>query len=111
MSLQPWQRANILAAANYLRELKTAGSGNVRTDVLQQGLLEVLDPARRIARLQREMAAAAKAAAIGGQERRAGRERRRIDRRKVSLGRAEGDRRQAGRDRRRGADRRGERRS
>jgi hypothetical protein len=105
MSLQPWQRANILAAANYLRELGAATSGG-RPEVIHQGLLEVLDPARRVTRLQREMALAAKAAATMGQERRAGRDRRQSDRRKTNLGRAAGERR-AGFDRRSGTDRRG----
>jgi hypothetical protein len=107
MSLQPWQRANILAAANYLRELGAATSGG-RPEVIHQGLLEVLDPARRITRLQREMAIAAKAAATMGQERRAGRNRRQNDhdRRKRNLGHAFGERR-AGFDRRSGTDRRG----
>jgi hypothetical protein len=104
MSLQPWQRANILAAANYLRELGASSSGG-RPAVIHLGLLEVLDPARRVTRIQREMASAAKAAANMGQERRAGRDRRHNDRRKVNLGRADGDRRTGG-DRRAGADRR-----
>jgi hypothetical protein len=103
MSLQPWQRANILAAANYLRELGATKSGG-RPEVIHQGLLEVLDPARRVTRLQREMASAAKAAA-SMHERRAGRDRRHNDRRKTDLGRADGDRRND-RDRRAGADRR-----
>jgi hypothetical protein len=104
MSLQPWQRANILAAANYLRDLAAKTSGG-RSGVIHQGLLEVLDPARRVTRLQREMANAAKAAATTGQERRAGRDRRLTDRRKRNVGRAAGDRR-ASAERRSGADRR-----
>jgi hypothetical protein len=105
MSLQPWQRANILAAANYVREVNAAGSGDTRTAAIHQGLLEVLDPARRVARLQREMAAAAKAAAGADQERRGGRERRHSDRRGGNIGRPAGDRR-ASRERRAGRDRR-----
>jgi hypothetical protein len=104
MSLQPWQRANILAAANYLRELGAAPSGGRRPDVIHQGLLEVLDPARRVTRLQREMASAAKAAANMGQERRM-RDRRQGDRRKRNLGRAAGERRDRA-ERRSGTDRR-----
>jgi hypothetical protein len=103
MSLQPWQRANILAAANYLRELGARASGG-RPELIHQGLLEVLDPARRVTRLQREMATAAKAAATMGQERRM-RDRRLSDRRKSNLGRAAGNRR-AGSERRSGTDRR-----
>jgi hypothetical protein len=104
MSLQPWQRANILAAAKYLRELGALSSGG-RPELIHQLLLEVLDPARRVTRLQREMANAAKAAATTGQERRAGRDRRLSDRRTINLGRAAGERR-AGSERRTGADRR-----
>jgi hypothetical protein len=104
MSLQPWQRANILAAANYLRELR-APTSDGRPEVIHQGLLEVLDPARRVTRLQREMASAAKAAANMGQERRLGRDRRQGDRRKRNLGRAAGERR-ASAQRRSGTDRR-----
>jgi hypothetical protein len=104
MSLQPWQRANILAAANYLRELGAVTSGG-RPEVIHQGLLEVLDPARRVTRLQREMASAAKAAANMGQERRFGRDRRLGDRRKRNVGRAAGERR-ASSERRSGTDRR-----
>jgi hypothetical protein len=108
MSLQPWQRANILAAANYLRELHASDPPGARTEAIQQGLLEVLDPARRVARLQREMATAAKAAATVGQERRDARERRQKDRRQANLGPPQGERR-AGKERRSGADRRGPR--
>jgi len=106
MSLQPWQRANILAAANYLRELNASGPASARIEAIHQGLLEVLDPARRVARLQREMAKAAKAAATTGQERRAGRDRRQNDRRQVNLGSAQGERR-TGKERRSGTERRG----
>ncbi|MGH9145447.1 MAG: hypothetical protein ACRD1Q_01965, partial [Vicinamibacterales bacterium] len=74
-------------------------------EVIHQGLLEVLDPARRVTRLQREMAIAAKAAATMGQERRLGRDRRQDDRRKRNLGRAAGERR-ASAQRRSGTDRR-----
>ena len=106
MSLQPWQRANILAAANYLRDLKASGTATDRSEAIYQGLLETLDPARRVARLQREMASATQAAATTGQERRRGIDRRReSDRRKANLGRPQGERRTA-RDRRTGADRR-----
>lgn len=108
MSLQPWQRANILAAANYLREQSTSGPASARTGAIHQGLLDVLDPARRVARLQREMAKAVKAAATMGQERRDARERRQKDRRQVNLGGPQGERR-AGQERRSGADRRGPR--
>lgn len=110
MTLHPWQRANILAAANYLRDLSGSGAGTPRTEAIHQGLLEVLDPARRVARLQRELAGAAHAAARTGQDRRAGRDRRHNDRRKANLGPPNGERR-TGRDRRSGSERRGARRA
>jgi hypothetical protein len=69
-----------------------------------EGLLEVLEPTRRVARQQREMADAAKAAARI-REQRSGRERRAAERRKVSLGApAAGERRRT--ERRSGRDRR-----
>ena len=55
-----WQRANVQAAANYLRERIAAGapgSEDVRSKAIYEGLLDVLDPARRTARVQRESAA------------------------------------------------------
>ena len=58
----PWQRANIQAAASYLRERISKGDDDRRTKAIYEGLLEVLDPTRRATRVQREMAAAAKAA-------------------------------------------------
>ena len=106
MTLHPWQRANILAAANYLKDLGASSRGTTRGEAIYQGLLEVLDPARHVARLQREMASAAKAAANMGQDRRAGKDRRRrSDRRVVNLGWPKGERR-TGTDRRSGSDRR-----
>jgi hypothetical protein len=105
MSLQPWQRANILAAANYLRDLNVAGTATERSEAIYQGLLETLDPSRRVARVQREMASATKAAAESGQERRRGSERRRSDRRQANMARPSEDRR-TGRDRRTRAERR-----
>lgn len=104
MSIEAWQRANILAAANYLKA--TGATGDARAQALCQGLLEVLEPGRRLARQQREAAQAAKLAAFAGRDRRATDRRRSSDRRKRSLGRPEGERR-SGLDRRTGQDRRG----
>lgn len=101
-----WQRANIQAAAIYLRERIVSGEGDIRTRAVYEGLLDVLDPARRTARLQREAAQAAQAAVVvkAARERRAG-ERRKADRRKVNQGSPTGvERRKA--DRRSGQDRR-----
>jgi hypothetical protein len=105
MTLHPWQRANILAAASYLRDLSAAGAGTPRTEAIHQGLLEVLDPARRVVRLQRELAGAAQAAGRTGQDRRGAKDRRQNDRRKANLGPPNGERR-TGKDRRTGRERR-----
>ena len=57
-----WQQANIQAAAAYLRERIAAARRDARTKAVYEGLLEVLDPPRRAAGMQRESAQAAKAA-------------------------------------------------
>ncbi|MSO55516.1 MAG: hypothetical protein EXQ55_01120 [Acidobacteria bacterium] len=105
MTLTPWQRASILAALNYLKDLARVGK-DARAEVLTQGRLEVLEPARRTIRLQREAAQAASAAGASGRERRTGRDRRAMaDRRSQQLPLSGTDRR-TGRDRR-AANRRG----
>ena len=101
-----WQRANVLAAAQYLRDILQRIPDDAKARVIYEGLLEVLEPARRARRQQQVMATAA-SAAVPIRERRSGRERRLgIDRRKVNPGppggvehRKEG--RRSGRDRRR----------
>ncbi len=106
----PWQRANIQAAASYLRERIAQGAADPKTKVIYEGLLDVLDPTRRATRVQREMAAAAKAAATVqlNRERREQDERRRLaDRRRMNLGSPTGAERRraerrAGRERRQG---------
>ena len=50
------------------------------------GLLEVLDPARRTVRLQKELSEATRKAALTPRAERRGKERRASDRRKVNLG-------------------------
>ena len=103
MTLNPWQRANILAAINYLKEL---GRGkDPKAETLAQGLSEVLEPARRAIRLQREAAQAAAASASAGTERRRNADRRQKDRRQRQVP-FEGPDRRRGTDRR-AADRRG----
>jgi hypothetical protein len=106
-----WQRANIQAAASYLRERIAAGVTDPRTKAVYEGLLEVLDPARRVTRMQREAASAAQAAVTvkPARERRATSDRRsrQPDRRQVNLGSPTGVERRSGRDRRAGRDRRG----
>lgn len=95
-----WQRANVLAVAAYLREIMSREPDNVRVTALYEGLLEVLDPPRRVLRQQRELA---KATAVEKQERRAIERRTGQDRRQRDL------RVPAELDRRSGLDRRAER--
>jgi hypothetical protein len=102
-----WQRANIQLAAAYLREV-LAKAADPRAKAAYEGLLDVLDPARRTARLQRERAAVAAAVPVqAARERRAVHERRAIDRRKANLGSPTGEERRRT-ERRRGRDRRNE---
>jgi hypothetical protein len=81
MTLTPWQRANIYAALNYLKDLGRVGQ-NPQAQGLAQGLMEVLEPSRRTIRLQREAAQAVTAGARNGREQRKGERRRTPDRRK-----------------------------
>lgn len=104
-----WQRANIQAAASYLRERISAGASDAKTKAVYEGLLDVLEPARRATRLQREAAIAAQAAATvkPARERRTKAQRRSMrDRRLHNLGSPAGVERRGG-DRRSGRDRRG----
>ena len=92
----------------YLRERIAEGANDPKTKAIYEGLLEVLDPPRRATRIQRELAAAAKAAVMvkAAAERRAADERRRLaDRRKQNLGSPTGAERRRG-ERRAGRDRR-----
>jgi hypothetical protein len=87
----------------------TQGTIDAKTKTVYEGLLEVLDPTRRAARVQRELSTAAKAAVTvqANRERRAAAERRRLeDRRKQNLGSPTGTERRAGAERRAGRDRR-----
>lgn len=104
-----WQRANVQAAAAYLRERIGAGANDPRTRAVYEGLLEVLDPNRRTIRLQREAALAAAAAVTvpTNRDRRATPERRtNSDRRTINYGSPTGFERRRGIDRRSGQDRR-----
>lgn len=102
--LQGWQREAILKAASFIREKY----GNPPTDpnarVAHDGLLEVLDPARRTVRLQKEMSEATRKAALTEKTERRAKERRGGDRRKQNLGPPSGwpERRGTGQERRRG---------
>jgi hypothetical protein len=105
-----WQQANIQAAAAYLRDRLAAGATDTRTRSIYEGLLDVLDPSRRAARLRREVAETAKAVPVQtNRERRARSERRVADRRTVDLGPPDGVERRSGPERRRSRDRRSER--
>jgi hypothetical protein len=98
-----WQRANVHAAAAYLREVLAREPGNVRARALYTGLLEVLEPTRRVMRMQRELT---NATALAGHERRARERRSGDDRRQhdvTGLGELE---RRTGVDRRTGIERR-----
>ena len=105
-----WQQTNLQAAATYLRERIAADAGDARTKAIYEGLLEVIDPTRRAARLQREMAGAAKSAAAAAikaeRDRRAADRRGQPDRRHINFGSPTGVERRVKSDRRSGGDRR-----
>lgn len=100
-----WQRANVLAAVQYLADVVSRSPDDVKAQAVYQGLLEVLEPARRAIRRQRELSGSVLSAETV-REKRAGRERRGTDRRRVNLGPqvASAERRKA--ERRIGRDRR-----
>jgi len=98
-----WQRASVLAAAQYLRDVVTRKPDDTKAQAIYQGLLEVLEPARRTIRQQRELSEAARAS-VTLREKRAGTERRRTDRRRVNLGPPAVERRKT--ERRNGRERR-----
>ncbi len=99
-----WQRANIQAAVNFLRE-QMKGDADARVKVVYEGLLEVLEPARRTARVQREAAETAKASvpvAVARERRRRVERRGHSDRRLVNFGPPAGLERRRAAHRRRG---------
>jgi hypothetical protein len=104
--LQGWQRTNVVAAANYLRELIAFSPEDAVLRSAYEGLLDLLDPSRMVARRQREMAEAATRAASAIKQERRRTERRRRDRRVVDLGPPAGVERRSGSERRTGRDRR-----
>jgi hypothetical protein len=106
-ALQGWQRTNVIAAANCLREAIARTPDDQKLRAAYEGLLDLLDPSRLLARKQREQADAARQAAAAVKNERRRVERRSNDRRKANLGppagladRRAGDRRSA-KDRRR----------
>ena len=104
--LQGWQREAILKAAAFIREKYGNPPEDEAARAAHDGLLEVLDPARRTMRLQKEISEATRKAAQAERAERRARERRAADRRKANLGPPTG----AG-ERRKGERRAGERRS
>ncbi len=103
---QVWQRANIMAAANYLREQLARAPNDFRVKSLYEGLLEVLDPSRRTVRIQRERHAAAQASTVVKVERRARERRAGVERRRAAAGPPSSSERRSGHERRTGRDRR-----
>jgi hypothetical protein len=99
---QVWQRANITAAAAYLREVLAREPDNTRVKVLHDGLLDVMEPTRRLLRQQRELATVAGIA----RQRRASERRAARERRALNLAPPQGKERRTGADRRSGRDRR-----
>lgn len=107
-ALQGWQRANVVAAANCLREQIARTPEDPKLRSAYEGLLDLLDPSRVLARRQRELAEAARHAATAVKTERRTSERRKGDRRRVNLGPPSPpgeERRRA--ERRSGGDRRG----
>lgn len=106
--LQGWQRDAILKAAQLIRDRFGNPPVDPQARQVHDGLLEVLDPARRTVRLQREMSEATRKAALTERAERRARERRANDRRKTNVGpppgmpeRRKGDRRSGDRRNRR----------
>src|SRR5688572_29035311 len=98
-----WQRAYIVSAAEYVRDLARKTPGDERARAVYEGLIEVLEPSRRMARQYRERHPTTIVGSMWDQ--RSGRERRLADRRSTHAGPAvEIERREA--QRRSGGDRR-----
>jgi len=104
-ALQGWQRTNVIAAANCLREHLARAPEDARLRAAYEGLLDLLDPSRMLARKQREMANAARQAAVVKVERRRRDRRAGGDRRQASAAAPAPERRSGG-ERRSGVDRR-----
>jgi hypothetical protein len=81
--LTGWQRTNVLAAAEYLREVLQRSPQDGKARIVYEGLLETLDPSRRAVRLQRELSAARAGVPIkerrATSDRRSGRDRRTVN--------------------------------
>jgi C4-dicarboxylate-specific signal transduction histidine kinase len=104
--LQGWQRDAVLRAAQLIRDRFGNPPADAAAKTAHDGLLEVLDPARRTVRMQREMSEATRKAALTADVERRARDRRATDRRQANQGPPAGVA-----DRRKGERRAGERRS
>ena len=88
-ALGGWQRTNVIAAANCLREQILRAPDDTRLRNAYEGLLDLLDPSRLLARKQREQkeqADAARHAATAIKAERRAAERRAAERRKANAG-------------------------
>ncbi len=85
-ALQGWQRTNVIAAANCLREQIARAPDDQKLRGAYEGLLDLLDPSRLLARKQREMSQAARHAATSIKNERRAQERRAAERRKATIG-------------------------
>lgn len=104
--LQGWQREAILKAAQLLRDRFGNPPVDAQARAAHDGLLEVLDPARRTVRLQKELSEATRKAALTTKTERRAKDRRATDRRKVNLGPPSGVGERRKGERRSGTDRR-----
>src|ERR671912_294462 len=95
-ALQGWQRTNVVAAANCLREQIQRAPDDQKLRGAYEGLLDLLDPSRLLARKQREQADAARQAATAIRNEPRSGERRAAERRKASLGPPRGEERRQG---------------
>ncbi len=109
-TLTGWQRQIVLAAASLIRERFGNPPVDPQARAAHDGLLEVLDPKRRVLRMQREQAQAARKSAltIKTERRSSGERRAGLDRRRENNGPPNGVERRR-RDRRAGPDRRAHR--
>jgi hypothetical protein len=107
--LQAWQREAIMKAAQLLRDKFGNPPADTQARTAHDGLLEVLDPARRTVRLQKELSEATRKAALTPRTERRGKDRRGTDRRKVNLGPPPGIDERRKNERRTGGDRRNRR--
>jgi hypothetical protein len=102
-ALTGWQRAHVLAAAQYLGEIVLKSPADNRARSAHQGLLDVLEPTRRVSRQPVDRRAPAGRGSMW--DRRSGEERRANDRRMTNAAPAAGGerrrvQRRSGRDRR-----------